>query len=81
MTPTLTVPVTASEVTPELITDDLVMELLNPTEPALMRMVASFQLSMVLRHAITLIAQGEDTDATWQADLRASAHALLEVLG
>ena len=77
----LTVPVTTSEVAPELITDDLVMELLNPTEPAMMRMVTSFQLSMVLRHAITLAAQGELADATWQDDLRASAHALLEVLG
>ena len=72
---------TITEVTPELITDDLVMELLNPTEPALMRMVASFHLSMALRHAITLIAHGEGIDPTWLADMRTSLEAIKEVLG
>ena len=76
MTPTVTIP----EVSPELITDDLVMELLNPTEPALMRLVASFHLSLSLRHAITLIAQGEHTDASWLADMRSSLEAIREVL-
>ena len=77
MTPTLTIPA----VTPELVTDDLIMELLNPTEPALMRMVASFHLTTALRHTITLIAQGEITDADWRADMRSSLAALAEVLG
>ena len=77
LAPTLTI----TEVTPELITDDLVMELLNPTEPALMRMVASFHLSAVLRHTITLITQGEQADAHWLADMRSSIAALQEVLG
>ena len=77
MTPTLTL----TAPTPELITDDLVMELLNPTEPALMRMVASFHLSTTLRHALTLIAQGENTDADWLADMRSSLAAIAEVLG
>ena len=76
MAPTQTI----TEVTPELITDDLVMELLNPTEPALMRMVASFHLSMALRHAITLVAQGEHLDAGWLADMRSSVAAIAEVL-
>ena len=78
MTPTL---VTIPEVTPELVTDDLVMELLNPTEPALMRMVASFHLSMSLHHTVMLIAQGEHTDADWLADMRSSLEALREALG
>ena len=77
MTPTLT----TLEVTPELITDALVMELFHPSEPALMRMVASFHLSMSLRHAITLLAQGEHTDAGWLADMRSSLEAIREVLG
>ena len=77
MIPTLT----TLEVTPELITDDLVMELLNPTEPALVRMVASFHLSMALRHTMTLIAQSENADVAWLADMRSSLDALREVLG
>ena len=81
MTPTLTIPVATPEVTPALITDDLVMELLNPTEPAMMRMVASFHLSMGLRHAITLVTQEECADPSWLADMRTSVQALLEVLG
>ena len=77
MAPTLTI----LEVTPELITDDLVMDLLNPTEPALMRLVASFHLSMALRHVSTLVAQGEHTDASWLADMQSSLDALREVVG
>ena len=72
---------TLSAPTPELITDDLLMELLNPTEPALMRLVASFHLSTTLRHTLTLIAQSEHTDAAWLADMRSSLDALKEVLG
>lgn len=81
MTPTLTIPAATPEVAPELITDDLLMDLLNPAEPALMRMVAAFHLSMGLRHTFTLIAQGEHTDPTWLADMRSSLQAMLEVLG
>ena len=76
MTPTVTIPAAP----PEPISDDLVMELLNPTEPAHMRMVASFHLSMALRHAITLVAQSENTEANWLADMHASLEALVEVL-
>ena len=77
MNPTLVLPATASPP----ITDDLLMELLNPTDPAMTRMVTSFYLSMGLRHLINLTAEGEGTDATWQADLRASIAALAEVMG
>ena len=73
MTPTLA--------SPEPITDDLIMDLLNPTEPALMRLVASFHLSMSLRHTMTLLAQGDHTDSAWLADMRSSLDALREVLG
>ena len=77
MSPTLVLPATA----PAPITDDLVMELLNPTEPAMTRMVASFHLASGLRHIINLIAEGEHTDAAWQGDLRSSLAAIAEVLG
>ena len=77
----MAIPVATPEVAPERITDDLVMELLNPTDPPMMRMVSAFYFSMGLRHAITLAAQAEHTDPSWQDDLRASALALLEVLG
>ena len=77
MTPTIAIP----EVSPELVTDDLVMELLNPTEPALMRMVATFHLATALRHTMALIAQCEHTDADWLADMRSSLDAMKEVLG
>ena len=73
MSPTLAIP--------ECITDDLIMDLLNPSEPALMRIVATFHLSMGLRHAISLIAQGEHTDPAWLAEMRTSLEAMQEVLG
>ena len=57
------------------------MEILNPTEPAHTRMVASFHLAIGLRHVTTLIAQGEHTDANWLADMRSSLAAIAEVLG
>ena len=57
------------------------MELLNPTEPAMTRMVASFHLASGLRHITNLIADGEHTDAEWQADLRSSLAAIVEMLG
>ena len=78
MTPTLAIATEATS--PEDITDDLVMALLNPTEPALMRMVAAFHLSMSLRHATALLAQNEHTDAAWLAEMRSSLDAIREVL-
>ena len=77
MNATLVLPATE----PAPLTDDAVMELLNPTEPAMTRMATSFQLCMVLRHITSLIAAGEHADAAWQADMRASLAAIAEMLG
>lgn len=60
---------------------DLLHDLLAPAEPHMMREVASFHANALLRHLITLMAEGEAENAYWRADVQSSLMAMMEVLG